>query len=270
MRPFNVVSPDGVVVAAQEWGNPAGPEIVFIHGFCQSHLSWLRQVADPELAARFRMVTYDLRGPGDTSKPTEKASYDNDWLWADELAAVVAAAGMKRPILVAWSYAGRVVADYLRVHGEAGIAGINYVNARCSTVSAHFGSAQKHLRGMQSDDIAINIPATRAFLRACFEMQPTADDFETMLAFNMIVPPTIRRHVLGRPDDTPDAMARLTLPVLTTHGRRDTIIDEAMAHFIAASIKGSRLSLYDGIGHAPFWEDTPRFNRELAAFAEGI
>ena len=25
-------------------------------------------------------------------------------------------------------------------------------------------------------------------------------------------------------------------------------------------------SLYDGIGHAPFWEDTTRFNAELAAF----
>jgi pimeloyl-ACP methyl ester carboxylesterase len=24
--------------------------------------------------------------------------------------------------------------------------------------------------------------------------------------------------------------------------------------------------MYDGIGHAPFWEDTARFNAELAAF----
>jgi non-heme chloroperoxidase len=270
MRPFTVVSPDGLVVAAQEWGNPDAAEIVFIHGFCQSHLSWLRQVTDPALAARFRMVTYDLRGHGDTGKPTEKSSYDGDPLWADELAAVMAAAEMKRPILVAWSYAGRVVADYLRVHGEAGIAGINYVNARCSTVSAHFGPEQKHLRGMQSDEIAINIAATRAFLRACFELQPTPEDFETMLAFNMVVPAVVRRYVLGRPDDTPDAMARLRLPVLVTHGRRDTIINEAMADFIATSVKGSQLSFYEGIGHAPFWEDAPRFNTELAAFAEGI
>ena len=265
-----MVSPDGVVVAAQEWGQPDGAEIIFIHGFCQSHLSWLRQVADPGLAGRFHMVTYDLRGHGDTGKPMQQPSYGNDRFWADELAAVIAAAKMKRPILVAWSYAGRVVADYLRVHGEAGIAGINYVNARCSTVSAHFGPAQKHLRGMQSDEIATNIAATRAFLRACFELQPTPEDFETMLAFNMVVRRWIRRHVLGRPDDTPEAMARLRLPVLITHGRRDTIINEAMAEFIAASVKGSHLSFYEGIGHAPFWEDAPRFNTELAAFAEGI
>jgi pimeloyl-ACP methyl ester carboxylesterase len=32
-------------------------------------------------------------------------------------------------------------------------------------------------------------------------------------------------------------------------------------HRIAAAV-----SRYDGIGHAPFWEDAPRFNAELAAF----
>jgi hypothetical protein len=34
----------------------------------------------------------------------------------------------------------------------------------------------------------------------------------------------------------------------------------------AAKIAGAKLSLYDNIGHAPFWEDTARFNAELAAF----
>jgi non-heme chloroperoxidase len=28
----------------------------------------------------------------------------------------------------------------------------------------------------------------------------------------------------------------------------------------------ARLSIYEGIGHAPFYEDAPRFNSELAAF----
>ena len=29
---------------------------------------------------------------------------------------------------------------------------------------------------------------------------------------------------------------------------------------------GAKLSIYDGIGHAPFREDAARFNSELAAF----
>jgi pimeloyl-ACP methyl ester carboxylesterase len=29
---------------------------------------------------------------------------------------------------------------------------------------------------------------------------------------------------------------------------------------------GAKLSVYQGIGHSPFFEDAPRFNAELAAF----
>jgi len=39
---FTVKTPDGVNISAQEWGNPNGKEIVFIHGFMQSHLSWAK------------------------------------------------------------------------------------------------------------------------------------------------------------------------------------------------------------------------------------
>lgn len=31
-------------------------------------------------------------------------------------------------------------------------------------------------------------------------------------------------------------------------------------------VPGAKLSVYTGIGHLPFWEDAPRFNRELAEF----
>jgi pimeloyl-ACP methyl ester carboxylesterase len=34
----------------------------------------------------------------------------------------------------------------------------------------------------------------------------------------------------------------------------------------AKMIPGAKLSVYQGIGHSPFFEDAPRFNAELAAF----
>ena len=67
-RPFVVKTPDAVNISAQEWGNPNGKEIVFIHGFMQSHLSWTKQVRDPELARQFRMISYDFRGHGGSDK----------------------------------------------------------------------------------------------------------------------------------------------------------------------------------------------------------
>jgi pimeloyl-ACP methyl ester carboxylesterase len=54
--------------------------------------------------------------------------------------------------------------------------------------------------------------------------------------------------------------------VLVTHGLADKLLLVTMAKHTAATIPGAKLSLYDGVGHAPFWEDAARFNAELAAF----
>ena len=61
----SVKTPDGLTISAQDWGNPNGPEILFIHGFSQSSLSWIKQVTS-DLAKEFHMVTYDLRGHGNS------------------------------------------------------------------------------------------------------------------------------------------------------------------------------------------------------------
>src|SRR4051795_13578659 len=105
----------GVRLNVQDWGAAQGPPIVFVHGWSQSQLCWSRQVAGP-LAEQFRIVTFDLRGHGMSEKPTGADHYVDAGMWADDLAAVVA--DLDRPVLVAWSYGGFVVTDYIRMYGE--------------------------------------------------------------------------------------------------------------------------------------------------------
>ena len=35
-KAVSVKTPDGLTISAQDWGNPNGPEILFIHGFSQA------------------------------------------------------------------------------------------------------------------------------------------------------------------------------------------------------------------------------------------
>jgi len=264
-KPITAKTPDGLTISAQEWGNPAGPEILLIHGFSQSHLSWMRQV-NSDLAKEFRIVTYDLRGHGNSDKPLDPASYKNSKAWGDEVQAVIDAAGLKRPVLVGWSYAGRVISDYLLTHGAGQIAGINFVDASIKADPAFAGDNLKNLPLMASEDLVTNITATRSFLHGCFSKQPSADDYETMLAFNMMVLPKVRAGLAGRPLDATEMMSKLKLPVLVTHGSEDRNAKLATAQYTASVIPGAKLSVYEGIGHSPFYEDAPRFNTELAAF----
>ncbi len=99
-------------------------------------------------------------------------------------------------------------------------------------------------------------------MHGCFSKQPTPDDFEIMLSFNMMVPPKVRAGLGGRPLDATEVMSKLKLPVLVTHGAEDRNSKVGNAKYTASVIPGAKLSIYEGIGHAPFYEDAARFNAE--------
>jgi haloacetate dehalogenase len=73
---------DGVMINVAVQGS--GPPIVLLHGFPQTHLMW-RHVA-PELAADFTVICPDLRGYGDSDKPTGADAYAKREMARDVLA----------------------------------------------------------------------------------------------------------------------------------------------------------------------------------------
>jgi non-heme chloroperoxidase len=264
-KSFVVKTPDGVNISAQDWGNPNGKEIVFIHGFMQSHLSWSKQLHDPELSKQFRMVSYDFRGHGGSDKIPDPKLYNIGEAFADELNAVIQAASLKKPVLVGWSYGTRIISDYLIKYGSSKIAGIIFVGGVGNGDPKHFGSAMPLIPKTATEDLAKNIEATKAFIRGCFEKQPTAEEFETILAFNMVVPPKIRGW-LRRPAPYEEALKAVSVASLVTHGIEDRILGIGVGKYLVATVPGAKASFYEGIGHSPFWEDAPRFNRELIEF----
>jgi pimeloyl-ACP methyl ester carboxylesterase len=169
-------------------------------------------------------------------------------------------------VVAGWSYGGRIMADYLRTYGTAKIAGLNYVDAGVKSEPSFAGPNLANLPLMTSEDLATNIAATRRFLHDCFSKQPTQDEYETMLSFNMMVPPKVRVGLSGRTLEYDDLLRSLKLPVLVTHGAEDKNANLISAEYTAKMIPGAKLSVYQGIGHSPFFEDAPRFNAELAAF----
>jgi pimeloyl-ACP methyl ester carboxylesterase len=56
--------------------------------FSQSNLSWSRQVKS-DLAKEFRIVTFDLRGHGNSDKPLVPEAYRESRRWADDIDAII-------------------------------------------------------------------------------------------------------------------------------------------------------------------------------------
>ena len=60
---------DEVDLACHVCGPADAPVLVFVHGYPDNHRVWDRLVT--ELAAHYRCVRYDVRGAGESSRPTD-------------------------------------------------------------------------------------------------------------------------------------------------------------------------------------------------------
>ena len=266
-----VTTDDGTRLSVREYGNPQGPAIVFVHGIAQSQLAFGRQIREP-LTAKYRLITYDLRGHGESDKPQKEDAYTSGKRMSDDLQAVINATKADKPVLVGWSLGGIVVAQYLSDYGDAGVSGVNFAGARIAQppgqVARMPGAA--FLREMLVTDLERNIRATASFVRACVAAPLDAVDFELMLGYNMTSPVHARAATLkwSGGTDFAGALLRIRVPVLISHGRRDQVISPAVAEEAGRLLKTSKLSWYDEAGHSVFFEDAPRFNAELAAFVD--
>lgn len=257
----------------REWGDRGGRPILFIHGWSASHLCWARQLRG-RLAESFRLVAFDNRGHGMSDKPLDAGSYQDPRLWADDVAAVIEQLELDRPVLVAWSYGGFIVTDYLRVYGADRIGAVDLVGAAVVLEPPGFDRIGPGFLENAPDacrpDLATNIAAIRRFLGVCTAEPLSQDDWGAALGWNMVVPPEVRGALISRHIDGDDVLSGLSVPVLVTHGRADTIVLPSMAEHVLDVCHTARPSWYEGVGHMPFVEDQPRFDRELAALTTGL
>jgi len=269
-RPFEVRSSavDHVRLAAVETGQRTGPTVIFVHGYSQSWQSWSRQLDDPRLAARLRLIAYDLRGHGGSDKPLDKDAYHDPRRWADDLRSVIDSSGAQRPVIVAWSYGGRVINDYLAAYGDAALGGVVYVAATSTGDRAGLGRSFGLIRGMLDDDPAAASAGTEVFLRACFERPPSETELQAMKNYNNLTPVAVRKLLGGRPAAYDAALRSLRVPVLIVHGDQDQISAPAMSQYTKSLVPQATLLTYPGAGHSTFYEFPDRFDTELLAFVE--
>lgn len=151
-------------------------------------------------------------------------------------------------------------------YGDKNIAGINFVGAFTKVERDILGPATPAVLKMASENLSENIATTLSFLKFCAAKTLPAEEIQVMLAFNMVVPAQIRSHLLGRPAPYEEALKKVTVPVLISHGAEDNVALIPIAHYTASVVSHAQLSIYEGVGHMPFWEATARYNRELSEF----
>ncbi|MDX6251338.1 MAG: hypothetical protein QOF10_4698 [Kribbellaceae bacterium] len=79
-----VRSPDGTRIALYEYGSAEAPVLICVHGYPDNATLWEPVAA--KLADHFRVITYDVRGAGNSDHPRGRAAYKLERLEEDFLA----------------------------------------------------------------------------------------------------------------------------------------------------------------------------------------
>jgi pimeloyl-ACP methyl ester carboxylesterase len=265
-----VVGSGGVRLGLRVEGLANTRSLVFVHGWAQSSQAWAPQFADAALVDEFRLVAMDLRGHGKSDVPVH--GYDDSRNWADDLATVLEFAG-PGAIVVGWSYGGLVLADYLRVHGTAQLAGIVLVGAITEIGRGRAGgrvgpAMRAAMPAALSDEPQVAVPALVTFGEAMTSRPLPGAYAQALLGSSLSVPPSVRGALFRRDVGSEDVLAAIDVPALVIHGRKDKIVDPSAGEYAAGKIPGVRARWLEGVGHLPFAEAPAEFNAELRSFAE--
>lgn len=264
---------NNLILSVVSTGQIEKQDLLFIHGFSQSYLSWQKQL-ESDLSKDFAMTAFDLRGHGTSEKPFAPQNYKSSKLWADDINAIIQNLGLKKPVLIGWSWAGFIIMDYVRHYGVSHISGINFVGANTSLEgpipppTPKPGQNTSWFRDMMSANIVTNTNGVTAFIDLITSKPLDPELRDRTIIYNMMTPYYVRNAMIGYPQDNSDLIEKLTIPILITHGTDDLIVNYLGAASLIKVLPHAEISTYKGVGHAPFLERSERFNRELAVFAK--
>jgi len=251
-----------------------GTPVVLIHGWPLSGRSWEKQVP-PLIEAGHRVITYDRRGFGHSSKPTVGYDYDT---FAADLHAVMTALDLRDATLVGFSMGGGEVARYLGAYGHSRVKGAVFMAA----IPPFFVKTGNNPAGVDSsvfDGIKKAIAADRpAFLTKFFSDFYNVDvlggqrisDEVVHLSWNIAAgasPTGTLECVNAWATDFRDDLRRLGVPTLVVHGDSDRIVPLAISGELThKAVPGSRLAVLKGGPHGLNWTHAEEVNRELVSF----
>ena len=105
MSTFFAHSLDGVRIAYDVSG--VGPPLVLLHGGGHTRQNWHKAGYVERLKSEFKVITLDIRGNGESDKPTDPARYTTD-KHCEDILAVVDACGVERFAIWGFSYGANI------------------------------------------------------------------------------------------------------------------------------------------------------------------
>ena len=248
---------NGIEIDYQDTGR--GRPILLTHGHMSGRTAWDGQHA--ALADRYRVISWDIRGHGQTEVPDDPAQYSLELTVAD-IRALLSHLGIERAVIGGLSLGGYVSLAFYLAHPEM-------VEA---LVICDSGPGYRNAQARQQWN-------ERALVRAD-ELE--AQGLESLAGRSREVQETRSRHRSARSlahatrgilaqqgSAVIDGLPSIDVPTLVIVGDQDTAF-LASCEYMTKKIPGARLETIVGAGHSSNLDQPEAFNRVLLDFLDAL
>ena len=252
----------------------SGKPIVLIHGYPLNGASWEKQTP-VLLEAGYRVITYDRRGFGQSSKPTTGYNYDT---FAEDLHKLLSHLGLHDFVLVGFSMGGGEVARYIGNYGSKGVSKAVFVGAIPPFLlktpdnpegldKAVFDGTQK---AIAADRYAFFTDFFKNFYNTDLLLGTRVSEQAVQASWNVAVGSSPTASYACVPtwyEDFRKDLARVNVPSLVIHGDADRIVPlSASGQRTAKLVQGARLVVVKNGPHNIAWTFPDEVNPALLSF----
>ena len=252
----------------------SGQPVVLIHGYPLSGASWEKQLP-LLLNAGYRVITYDRRGFGKSSQPTEGYNYDT---FAADLQELITQLKLDEFILVGFSMGGGEIARYFGKYGPKGVSkaviiggvppfllktddnpeGVDasvFEEIKKAVTADRYAFFTEFFKNFYNSDPLLGNRVSKDVMHASWNLAVSASATASLACVSTWI------------EDFRKDVARIDVPTLVIHGDDDRIVPlAASGQRTAKLIKGARLAVVKGGPHAITWTHAEEVNAELLTF----
>lgn len=269
---FYIQTAPGINIYVQDYGQ--GKPVILIHGWPLSNEMWEYQIENL-VENNFRVITYDRRGFGKSSKPW--FGYDYDSL-ADDLNAIIEQLNLEEITLVGFSMGGGEVARYFSRFAGKGVSKAVLISSilpfLLQTEDNPDGVSEEHgketAQKIKEDRISFLENFGKTFFGLSLINKPISSDllnYYKMLASFASPRASLECAKSFSTTDFREEMVKINVPTLVIHGDEDKTVPIGISSAKAtALIPKNTYLVYEDAPHGLFYTEKERLNEDLLAF----
>ncbi|WP_018761037.1 alpha/beta fold hydrolase [Arthrobacter sp. 135MFCol5.1] len=253
----------------------SGQPVVLIHGYPLDGSSWEKQTA-ALLGAGYRVITYDRRGFGKSSKPADGYDYDT---FAADLNTLLTTLDLDNVVLVGFSMGTGEVGRYLGTYGSARVARAAFLGSLepylLKTDDNPDGVPQDVFDGLKAAVTADRYAFFTEFFKNFYNSEtflgtPRLSQEAVDASWNLAAGAGATASVAAQPTwltDFRQDIPKIDVPALIVHGTADNILPiDSTGRQIAKALPTAEYVEIEGAPHGLLWTHAAEVNEALLGF----